>query len=153
MAFRRKQAAPEPQVPEIVRVGREMAARDGLAFNVAQEAVGDWMKEFPEIAEAAGRSDQGATRPTRLMIEAFSSASAVRGAVDAGDSAEAIFNEQAAIAQEQASTTTKQWVVGLMQIRCIAVGYMLGALNQEQKAREFGDLFREFMAAGGTRGA
>lgn len=136
----------------MVRVGRELAARDALAFRVAQEAVGDWLEErFPDMAELAGRSDEVATRPARMLIEAFSSASAVRAAASAGDDPDAIFNEQAAIAQEQsAGGTTKEWVVGFMQLRCIAIGYMLGSLGDEDATRQSGDLFRDFMGGTGS---
>lgn len=133
------------ELPDIVRVGRELAARDALAFEVAQEAVQDWLKMFPGVADAAGHSDGGATTPSRMLIEGFSAATAAREAYAAGDDVEGIFNEQAFIAQEHATRgITKQWVVGFMQIRCIAIGYMFGFLGNEKAAREFGDLFRNF---------
>lgn len=38
----------------------------------------------------------------------------------------------------------KEWVVGFMQIRCIAIGYMFGLLGNEKAARQFGDLLHRF---------
>jgi hypothetical protein len=120
-----------------------MASRDPLAFQVAEEAVKDWMALYPEIAELCGQSDHGATRPARMLIEAFASARAVRLALDAGEvSGEAILNEHYGIAQEQARKgVTKEWVVGFAQIRCIATGYMLAMLGNAEVAEDFKSRF------------
>lgn len=144
VVFRRSKSQPSDDVPEILRVGGQLAARDGVACQVAEEAVGDWLKMFPAVANAAGASDAGATTPARMLIEAFSAAGATREALAAGDDAEALFGEQAFIAQEHAAGgVTKEWTVAFWQLRCIAIGYMLGALGERTQAERFGLLFRE----------
>jgi hypothetical protein len=142
---------PEADAPsETVTVGRDMAEKDPRAFLVAQEAVRDWLERFPGFAEEAGRSDGGETGASRLLIEAFSAASAAQAAAYAGDGPEAIFNEVSLVAREQvAAGMTKAWVLAFMQIRCIAVGYMLAATSGTDVTKEFWALSASFLDVGG----
>jgi hypothetical protein len=147
MVLRRRRTRSDENLPEIVRFARDAAARDPQAFSAAQRAVEIWLSDYAEVARLAGESDRGETTATRQLIEGFSAASASREALQAGDSTEAIFNEQVAIAQGQAGQgVTKEWVVGFMHIRCIAVGLMFGLLGHKEACIEFGRRFREFTA-------
>lgn len=146
MAFRRLKDRNE--IPaEFVPLARRMANDDPLVFEVASQAVNDWLERFPRIARAAGQSDDPATRSTRMLSEAYMAASATQSAVRAGDhDPNPLFNFQFGIAQEQtAMGVSTEWVVALMQIRCFAAGYMLGALGHRESCDELGRLFNAFV--------
>jgi hypothetical protein len=148
MAFRRRPKRIEPSgVSEsnIVELGREMALRDGDAYNAARGAVELWLRAFPEIAQAAGESDSGATTPSLMLVHAFAAASAARAAIGAGERLEAVLTELETIGRDEAQAgSTKEWVVGMLQIRCLAVGNVLSLLGRKDAAtawREVADAY------------
>lgn len=122
--------------------------RDEEAYEIAERAVQSWFERFPEVAEQAHDSDGGATPRSALVDEAYEAAVSTRDFAAASDSALTIFEEQSTIAFTQAETgVNKEWVVGFMQIRCIATGYMLTRLDHDTTMREFSGLFRDFFAS------
>lgn len=146
MAFRRLKERNE--IPaEFVRLGRRMASDDPLVFRIASQAVDDWLERFPRIARTAGQSDDPATRSARMLSEAYMAAAATQAAVVADDHDPTVmFNAQFAIAREQTALgVSTEWVVALMQIRCFASGYMLGALGHRDACDELGRLFNAFV--------
>ncbi len=74
-------------------------------------------------------------------------AAAAQAAVRAGDDdPHPMFSAQFDIAREQtAMGVSTEWVVALMQIRCFAAGYMLGALGHRESCDELGRLFNAFV--------
>jgi hypothetical protein len=143
-------ASPEPELPPLPEpqaapLGR--AARDPQVMEVAKRAVRSWLERFPDVAEQAYASDDGRTSEETLVTEGCNAADATRGYIASGDSPLTIFEKQSAIAFDQAEAgVTKEWVVGFMQIRCIATGYMLHNLGHDTTMKEFARLFREFFA-------
>jgi hypothetical protein len=146
MAFRRLKERNETPA-EFVRLSRRMANDDPLVFRVASQAVNDWLERFPRIARAAGESDDPATRSARMLSEAYMAAAAAQSAVRVGDGDPTLmFNVQFGIAREQTALgVSTEWVVALMQIRCFASGYMLGALGHRDACDELGRLFNAFV--------
>lgn len=136
--------------PEILRVGRRLAEEDPEMFGIAQEVVSDWLERFPDVADAAGRSDGGATTSARMMIEAFAAGRAAQAAIAAANTdPDELFNDQVAIAQEQAERgVTDAWVVAFCQLRCIAVGYVMGLHGPPADADRFRILAQELFARG-----
>lgn len=132
---------------EFVRLSRRMANDDPRVFRIASEAVNDWLERFPRIARAAGGSDDPATRSTRMLNEAYMAAAAAQDSVRVGDDdPDAMFAAQCGIAREQTALgVSTEWVVALMQIRCFAAGYMLGALGHRESCDEIGRLFNAYV--------
>lgn len=151
MAFRRKGPPPPGRgaPTELQTAAAKMSASDPDAFSIAQEVVKDWLEHYPVLAQRAGESDGGANGATRLLVEAFSAITALKDSLANGspDDAEALFNTNIEIAQDQARTgVTKQWVVAFMMVRCIATSYQLFMMGRREAADNFRALYDEWSA-------
>ncbi len=128
-----------------------VGARDTTAFKVAERALDSWLERFPDVARQAQESD-GSTKRGRVLAEAYTAATATRLALEEGDEAAVIFDDQQMLANAQTEAgMTREWVVAFMQIRCIAIGYMLSQLGRRDMTSELGRLFREFFVDGSGR--